>query len=177
MAKSAEHRSKFAALHQQWWRLHMSEIFSSGTKNPKQSMKHIILPRITCNNEHKYILSVSNYYSSNTQYRNCPYSNLLTNHSKQQVYKANMVSIEHKNTTVFISFSNVYNDANISLCALWQVVKSLHCWTKCWWSPITMINLTKTVNKLMIKELSVGNTVVKMELRVIFFCTCKNEIQ
>ena len=90
MAKSAGHGLKFAALHQQWWRLHISEIFSSGTKNPKQSNKHIILPRITCNNEHIYILSVSNYYSSNTQYRNYPYCNLLTNHSKQQVYKANM---------------------------------------------------------------------------------------
>ena len=25
MAMSAEHRSNFAALHRQWWRLHMSE--------------------------------------------------------------------------------------------------------------------------------------------------------
>ena len=33
MAMSAEHRSKFAALHLQWWRLHMSEKFSSGTIN------------------------------------------------------------------------------------------------------------------------------------------------
>ena len=33
MAKSAEQRSKFAALHRWWWRLHMSEKFSSGTKN------------------------------------------------------------------------------------------------------------------------------------------------
>ena len=31
MAISAEHRSKFAAIHRQWWRLHMSEKFSSGT--------------------------------------------------------------------------------------------------------------------------------------------------
>ena len=31
MAISAEHGSKFAALHRQWWRLHMSEKFSSGT--------------------------------------------------------------------------------------------------------------------------------------------------
>ena len=30
---SAEHRSKLAALHWQWWRLHMSEKFSSGTIN------------------------------------------------------------------------------------------------------------------------------------------------
>ena len=37
MAMSAEHRSKFAALHRQWWRLHMSYKFSSGTKNPKQT--------------------------------------------------------------------------------------------------------------------------------------------
>ena len=36
MAISAEHRSKFAALHLQWWRLQMSEKFSSGTKNSKQ---------------------------------------------------------------------------------------------------------------------------------------------
>ena len=37
MAMSDEHRSKFAALHRQWWRLHMSEKFSSGTINPKQT--------------------------------------------------------------------------------------------------------------------------------------------
>ena len=36
MATSAEHRSKFVTLHWQWWRLHMSEKFSSGTINPKQ---------------------------------------------------------------------------------------------------------------------------------------------
>ena len=34
---SAEHRSKFAALHRQWIRLHMSEKLSSGTKNHKQT--------------------------------------------------------------------------------------------------------------------------------------------
>ena len=38
MAMIAKHRSKFAALHQQWWRLHMSEKFLSGTKNPKQTI-------------------------------------------------------------------------------------------------------------------------------------------
>ena len=39
MAMSAEHRSKFAALHRQWWRLHMSEKFSSRTINSKQTNK------------------------------------------------------------------------------------------------------------------------------------------
>ena len=38
MAMSAEYRSKFA-LHRQWWRLHLSEKFLSGTKNPKQTNK------------------------------------------------------------------------------------------------------------------------------------------
>ena len=42
MAMSAEHRSKFAALHRQWWRLHMSEKFSSGTINSKQPNKKLI---------------------------------------------------------------------------------------------------------------------------------------
>ena len=37
MSMSAEHKSKFTALHRQWWRLHMSEKFLSGTKNPKQT--------------------------------------------------------------------------------------------------------------------------------------------
>ena len=32
MDMSAEHRSKFAALHQQWWHMDMSEKFLSGTK-------------------------------------------------------------------------------------------------------------------------------------------------
>ena len=36
MAKSAEHRSKFAAFHRQWWRLQMSEKFSSGTITSEQ---------------------------------------------------------------------------------------------------------------------------------------------
>ena len=35
MAKSAEFRSKFAALHRKLWRLHMSEKFSNGTKQTK----------------------------------------------------------------------------------------------------------------------------------------------
>ena len=39
LAMSAENRSKFAALHQSWWRLHMSEKFSSGMKNYKQTNK------------------------------------------------------------------------------------------------------------------------------------------
>ena len=34
MAIGADHRSEFAALHQSWWRLHMSEQFLSRTKNP-----------------------------------------------------------------------------------------------------------------------------------------------
>ena len=37
MAMSAEHRSKLAALHRQGWRLHMSEKFSNGTMNLKQT--------------------------------------------------------------------------------------------------------------------------------------------
>ena len=37
MAISAEHKSKFAALHRYWERLHMTEKFSSGTINPKQT--------------------------------------------------------------------------------------------------------------------------------------------
>ena len=36
MALSAEHISKFAALHRQLWRFHMSEKISSGTKYHKQ---------------------------------------------------------------------------------------------------------------------------------------------
>ena len=37
MAMSAGHSSKFASIHRQWWRFHMSEKFSSGTKIPKQT--------------------------------------------------------------------------------------------------------------------------------------------
>ena len=39
MVMSAEHMSKFAALLRQWWRLHMSEKFSSGTKKPQTNEK------------------------------------------------------------------------------------------------------------------------------------------
>ena len=56
MAISAKHRSKFAALHRQWCRLDMSEKFSTGTKNPKQTktdpevlINNIVVPvRIVC---------------------------------------------------------------------------------------------------------------------------------
>ena len=45
MSLSAEHKSKFAALRRQWWRLHMSEKFSSGTKKPneKTNKSYIII--------------------------------------------------------------------------------------------------------------------------------------
>ena len=43
MAIIAEHRSKFAALHRQCWRLQMSETFPSGTKISKQTNKKISL--------------------------------------------------------------------------------------------------------------------------------------
>ena len=39
MAVSAEHKLKFAALHRQWWRFQVSEKFSSGLKNSKQTNK------------------------------------------------------------------------------------------------------------------------------------------
>ena len=41
MAISAEHKSKFAALHRQLWRFQMSEKFSSGTKNHKETNNHV----------------------------------------------------------------------------------------------------------------------------------------
>ena len=39
MAMSAEQRSKFAAIHRQWWRLHISEKFSSRTITPPPPKK------------------------------------------------------------------------------------------------------------------------------------------
>ena len=44
MAMSAEHRSKFVALHRQWWRLHMSEKFSSGTNQTisSEAASHLV---------------------------------------------------------------------------------------------------------------------------------------
>ena len=43
MAMSAEQRSKFAAFHRQWWRLHMSEKFSTGTnKQTKTITVHFV---------------------------------------------------------------------------------------------------------------------------------------
>ena len=41
MAISAEYRSKFAALHRQWWRLQMSEKFSSGRKTPDKQIQFV----------------------------------------------------------------------------------------------------------------------------------------
>ena len=40
MAMNAEHRSRFASLHRQWWRLHMSE-FSNKINKQMQINKHI----------------------------------------------------------------------------------------------------------------------------------------
>ena len=48
---SAEQRSKCAALLRQWWRLHMREKFSSGTKIPKQTI-HWTYLEITSQNLH-----------------------------------------------------------------------------------------------------------------------------
>ena len=39
MAISAEYRSKFASLHRQWWRLRMSEKFSSGRKTADKQIR------------------------------------------------------------------------------------------------------------------------------------------
>ena len=41
VAMSAKYRSKFAALKRQWWRLHLSEKFSSGMKN-KQTKQTLL---------------------------------------------------------------------------------------------------------------------------------------
>ena len=41
MAISVEHRSKFAALYRQWWRLQMSQKLSSWMKNSQLTNKHI----------------------------------------------------------------------------------------------------------------------------------------
>ena len=40
---SAKHRSKFVALHRQWWPLQMSENCSSGTSNSIQTNKQAVL--------------------------------------------------------------------------------------------------------------------------------------
>ena len=41
---SAEYWSKFAALHRQWWRLHMSENYRVGRKTQKQTKKYKVSP-------------------------------------------------------------------------------------------------------------------------------------
>ena len=56
MTMSAEHRSKFAALHQQCCRLHMSEKFSSGTLNFNQTNKlHLFMKTFKTLKPNKYI--------------------------------------------------------------------------------------------------------------------------
>ena len=42
MSMSTEHSSKFVALQRQWWRVHMSEKFSSGTINSAKTNKQTI---------------------------------------------------------------------------------------------------------------------------------------
>ena len=59
MAMSAEHRSKFAALYRQWWRLRMSDKFLSRTKNSKQT-----------NNFNQYWLK---HYWETTKFVDCFY--------------------------------------------------------------------------------------------------------
>ena len=44
---SFDNRSKFAALHRLWWRLHMNEKFSCGTKHPKQINKNNDVHNVT----------------------------------------------------------------------------------------------------------------------------------
>ena len=62
MAMSVEQRSKFAALHRQLWRLHMSEKFSSGTKKTNKQTNTL-----------QYIGFFYFYYIS--KYKKCIFSN------------------------------------------------------------------------------------------------------
>ena len=55
MTMSAEHRSKFAAHIRQWWRLHMSEKFSSGTINSIKKHPTIILRLLHLNKQEQVI--------------------------------------------------------------------------------------------------------------------------
>ena len=64
MAISVEHRSKFAALNRQWWRLQMSEKFSSGrskqTNNQTDKFNSVILHFGEPANFHTTIITYNN---------------------------------------------------------------------------------------------------------------------
>ena len=69
MAISAEHRSKFAALQRQYWRLHMNEKFSRGSINPLQTNKKTEPQQTLRNNTirppHPYVVkTVSDFTTS-----------------------------------------------------------------------------------------------------------------
>ena len=72
MILSAYHRSKFAALHRQWWRLHMSEKFSSGTINSKKTKTKPLLSLLLV----LVLVCVTSTVSSNEEKRNDPSQSL-----------------------------------------------------------------------------------------------------
>ena len=75
MAMSAVPRSKFAALHRQCWCLHMSEKFSSGTKNPKHTNNHTNKQTQTNKrtNEQRYFKGVQCAFSFFSPRQSCIY--------------------------------------------------------------------------------------------------------
>ena len=63
MALGAEHRSKFAALHQYWWRLHMSEKFSSRRKTTnKQTIPYDISQKRTSSLQSSPVISTQGLF-------------------------------------------------------------------------------------------------------------------
>ena len=78
-AMSAEHRSKFAVLCQQWWRLHMSEKFISWTKTPtKQNNVYMYMNYILSRSRIvvSWIIFSKNYWKQ-VLFRKCNHNNAL----------------------------------------------------------------------------------------------------
>ena len=58
MTISAEQMSTFAALHRQWWRLHLSEKISSGTKSPNKRSKFYYMQGLRCSKTKENVINV-----------------------------------------------------------------------------------------------------------------------
>ena len=94
MAMSAEHSSKFAALHRLWWRLHMSEKFRVGrlTPNKQTNKQQVLVYRnrfIDINNDSK----LDSFLTSKYNWGFCLFPLKKIEWNTIQVYEPNMFGI------------------------------------------------------------------------------------
>ena len=104
MAMSAEHKSKFEALHRQWWHLEMSEKFSNGTKTPNKQ----ILWKV------KYLKTIG--------------LSIKFHEIVSKAFSKLMIDIYPGIFLSFVNFMRPCNSNNFSCVSLWSTCKTSFVW-------------------------------------------------